>query len=85
MRGGQGGARRAWLCVRVRQWELVSLGARGRGWEGESADVHTGEAVGVLSAPKGGSGAPKPCPPLMFFGARLGQCGHGCVYVRVRH
>ena len=48
----------------------VSLGAWGRGWAGQTANVHTEEAAGGLSAPRGGSGAPKPCPPLMFFGAR---------------
>ena len=63
----------------------VSLGAQGRGWEGMTADVHTEKPAGGLSGPRGGLGAPKPCPPLMFFGARQGQCGHGCVCVRVRH
>ena len=63
----------------------VSLGARGWGWEGQSADMHTREAAGGFSGPRGGSGAPKACPPLEFFGARQGQCGHGCVCVRVRH
>ena len=63
----------------------VSLGAQGRGWEGQSADVHRGEATGGLSGPRGGLGAPKACPPLGFLGARQGQCGDGCVCVRVRH
>ena len=50
----------------------VSLGARGRGWEGQSADVHTKEAAGGVSDLRRGSGAPKACPPLEFFGARQG-------------
>ena len=65
----------------------VSLGARGRGWEGESADVRTREADGGLSGPRGGLGAPRACPALEFLGcecgcegAKKGQCGHGCVY-----
>ena len=56
VRGGQGGAGKAWLCVRVRHWGLVILDARGRGWEGESADVHAGEAAGGLSSLRGGWG-----------------------------
>ena len=85
--GGQGGAGRAWLCVRVRHWGLVSLGAREKGWEGESADVHAGEAAGGFSAPRRGSGGLKACPHDEFQGsecgckrAREGLGGHGCVY-----
>ena len=65
----------------------VSLGARERGWESQSTDVHTGEALGGLSGPRRGSGAPRACPPHDFLGfecgcegAREGQGGHGCVY-----
>ena len=44
----------------------VSLGARGRGWEGETADVHTREPAGGLSGPRGGSGALRACPHYEF-------------------
>ena len=84
---GQGGAGRAWLCVRVRHWGLVGLGAWGRGWEGESADVHAGEAARALSGLRGGSGGLRACPHDEFQGsecgcegAREGLGGHGCVY-----
>ena len=55
--------------------EAVSLGARGWGWEGQSADVHTGEAVGDLSGPRKGLGAPKACPPHEFLGSKYGCMG----------
>ena len=87
VRGGQGGAGRAWLCVRVRHWGLVSLGAQGRGWEGESANVHAGKVVGGLSGPRGGSGGLRACPYDELKGsecgceeAKEGLEGHGCVY-----
>ena len=65
----------------------VSMGARGRGWEGETADVHTGEPAGGLSGPRGGSGALRACPHYEFYGSECGcegamegQGGQGCVY-----
>ena len=44
----------------------ANLGVRGRGWEGETADVHTGEPAGSLSGPRGGSGALRACPHYEF-------------------
>ena len=67
----------------------VSLGARGRGWEGQNADVHIGQAAGGLSGPRGGSGAPRACPPHEFLGsecgcegAREGRWAWLCIQVR---
>ena len=63
------------------------MGVRGRGWEGECAHVHTGEAAGGLSGPKGGSGGLRACPHDEFQGskcgcegAREGQGGQGYVF-----
>ena len=65
----------------------MSFGAWGRGWEGKSEDVHTGEAAGGLSGPRGGSRGLRACPHDEFQGSECG-CegareelrGLGCVY-----
>ena len=65
----------------------VSLDARGWCWEGQSTNVHTGEAAEGLSGLRGGLGAPRACPRHEILGsecgcewAREGHGGHGCVY-----
>ena len=34
--------------------------------------MHIGEATGGLSSPRGGSGAPRACPPHEFLGSECG-------------
>ena len=78
MRGGQGGA--SWeelsLCTSAATG-VVSLGARGRDWEGETVDVHTGEAARSLSGPRGGSKALRACPITNFRALSVDAKGLG--------
>ena len=63
---GQGRGRVGMAVCTSEAMRAASLGVRGRGWEGQTAVVHTGEAAGGLSRPRGGSEALRACPHHEF-------------------